>query len=214
MSPLACYASPMPAKMSPELTALTRFVRFTNDFRLVRRTFLVRGRNDNENDAEHSFQMALCAWFLNDHLKLGLDVQKILRYALVHDIVEVYAGDTPTIGTAAHGYSPAKKHLREARAAARIRKEWQKDFPDMVNAMEAYERKKDAESLLIYTLDKTITKINNIEDKGRNWKKNPTSLEEMDAYTRPKVAKFPPVGALYEEIYGILKRSRSLFPKR
>lgn len=197
---------------SPELKSLAQFVKFTNDFRLVRRTFLARGRDDHENDAEHSYQMAMCAWFVNERMKLGLDTGKILRYALVHDLVEVYAGDTPTVGIAARGHSAEDKHRRETEARARIVREWEEDFPEMVAAIEAYEAKTDEEALLIYTLDKTITKISNMEDNGRNWHKNPTNLEEIDRYTRSKVAKFPPVAKLYEEIYGILKQSPSLFP--
>lgn len=203
----------MPSKPSPELEALMRFVRFTNDFRLVERTFLARGRETHENDAEHSYQMAMCAWFVSEHLKLGLDSGKILRYALVHDLVEVYAGDTPTVGSAAHGHSPEEKKKREDAALARIKTEWQKDFPALIEALEAYEEKADPESLLIYTLDKTVTKINNLEDHGRNWHRNPTKLAELDAYTRPKVAKFPPVAKLYDEIYEILKQNPSLFPQ-
>ncbi len=190
-----------------------RFVRFTNDFRLVRRTFLVRGRTNNENDAEHSYQMAMCAWFVNEHLNLRLNSDKILRYALVHDLVEVYAGDTPTIGAAAKGKSMEDKQQREKEALNRIKEEWAKDFPAMVTAMETYESKIDPESLLIYTLDKIITKINNIEDNGRNWHQNPTRLEDLDAYTRSKVATFPPVAKLYAEIYGLLKENPSLFPR-
>lgn len=189
-----------------------RFVRFTNDFRLVRRTFLARGRDDNENDAEHSYQMAMCAWFVNERLNLTLDTGKILRYALVHDLVEVYAGDTPTIGAAAQNHTADDKRRREADAFARITREWSSDFPDMIDAMEAYEAKADPESLLIYTLDKTITKLNNIEDGGRNWRVNPTRLADLDAYTRPKVAKFPPTAKLYEEIYEFLRANPSLFP--
>jgi putative hydrolases of HD superfamily len=202
----------MDTTMSSELTDLMRFVRFTNDFRLVHRTFLARGRDTHENDAEHSYQMAMCAWFVHERLKLGLNMEKILTYALVHDLVEVYAGDTPTIGSAAKGHSAEQKQEREQQALMRIKEEWHKEFPGLVDAMEAYEAKSDPESLLIYTLDKTITKINNIEDNGRNWHRNPTTLEEIDTYTRSKVAKFPPVGKLYEEIYEFLKKNPSLFP--
>lgn len=195
------------------LKPLQDFVRFINDFRLVRRNFLVRGREDDENDAEHSYQMAVCAWFVNEHYKLGFDTNKLLRYGLIHDIVEVYAGDTPAFGGGSNARTPEEKHRLEMEAFARIKTEWEDNFPEMVALIEAYEAKNDRESLFIYALDKIIPKLNNLEDEtGRNWHREQVSMQYVIDYTDPKVAKSPPLIPLWELVKEEMAKYPQMFP--
>ena len=61
---------------------------------IFRQTHLT-GHGRNENDAEHSWHLAMTAWVLYDHCALeGTDLNRILKMALIHDLVEIYAGDT------------------------------------------------------------------------------------------------------------------------
>ena len=46
-----------------------------------------------DNDVEHSYRVAMLCWMLIDEYKFKLDANKVIRYALVHDLPEVYAGD-------------------------------------------------------------------------------------------------------------------------
>jgi putative hydrolases of HD superfamily len=68
-----------------------------------------------ESIAEHSFGVALLAWWLA-HGQSGLDPDKVVRMALLHDLGEVYAGDI----TPGDGVSEAEKHRLEAGAVQRI----------------------------------------------------------------------------------------------
>lgn len=60
---------------------------------VLRRTRLVDGSR-HENSGEHSWHMALCAAVLAEHAPAGVDLSRALRMVLVHDAVEVDAGDT------------------------------------------------------------------------------------------------------------------------
>jgi putative hydrolase of HD superfamily len=80
--------------MSPLLTGILDFTRMTHALREVRRSCLYSDNLVGENDLEHGYQLALLCRYIYDTMHLSLDLSRILRYALTHDIVEVYAGDT------------------------------------------------------------------------------------------------------------------------
>lgn len=72
-----------------------------------RKGWLLRRVKNPETIAEHTFRMALMAWLLAK--KRRLDLEKILKMALIHDLCEVYAGDT----TPYDGILPKKRELRK-----------------------------------------------------------------------------------------------------
>lgn len=118
-------------------------------FALIERRHLIPGTNRHETDVEHSFSVALLAWFICDKYNLPLDQSKVLKYALCHDIVEVYAGD---VSAFAPEHERQQKTHDEAKALERLAKEL--DFPDLITNMRAYEAREDDESLFIWTIDK------------------------------------------------------------
>ncbi|MBU3934389.1 HD domain-containing protein [Patescibacteria group bacterium] len=61
--------------------------------RIARKGWVLRKVKDPETIGEHSFRATIMAWFLGEK-KGGLDIEKLLKIALIHDICEVYAGDT------------------------------------------------------------------------------------------------------------------------
>ena len=73
---------------------LIEFTKFTHSFQQIKRVIYANGEDRNENDAEHSYQLAMACWLVVETKKLKLDLNKIVKYALVHDLVEIYAGDT------------------------------------------------------------------------------------------------------------------------
>lgn len=83
---------------------------------IFRQTLNTRSRRA-ENDAEHSWHLCLCVIVLAEHANFpGLDVLRVLKMLVVHDLVEIDAGDTFAYDTAAM----VGQHEREARAADRI----------------------------------------------------------------------------------------------
>lgn len=205
--------------MGEQLKELIAFVNFINKFRAIERTIWFSGVEGPERDGEHSYQVAMVAWFMNARFALGLNTERLIMYTLVHDLVEVYAGDTPAFPDL-FGYvqvqklTHADKKERERLARTRIFQEWEAQFPEMIEAMQEYERQKDEESCFVYAMEKLLAEINIFQDEGKTWKRLCLSLRKVDAYKRPRVAKHLYVKALYEELQVLLRERPELFSIR
>lgn len=70
------------SKAKGNLSPLLEFIKFTNLFQQVERVVLINGKERWENDAEHSFQLAIVAWFIVDQGKFDLDLGRVIRLAL------------------------------------------------------------------------------------------------------------------------------------
>jgi len=132
----------------------------------VNRNHLLIGSNRAENDIEHSFAVAMLCWYIHDTHKLNLNLEKILKYALAHDFVEVYAGD---VNTFASPEARKKKVEIEKVAAARLSKEYE-EFADLISTLDGYEAKSDEEALFVWTVDKMQALILGDLDDWRPYK--------------------------------------------
>jgi putative hydrolase of HD superfamily len=102
---------------SPRLEAQIRFILEADQLKeIFRQTLCTRSRRA-ENDAEHSWHLCLLALVLAEHANVPqLDLVRVLRMLVIHDLVEIYAGDTYAYDEAAL----AGQHERESVAAGRI----------------------------------------------------------------------------------------------
>jgi 5'-deoxynucleotidase YfbR-like HD superfamily hydrolase len=90
----------------------------------------------------------LC-WFIVVEYKLKYDLNKILKYALLHDFVEIYAGDQSIYSNK----SQESKEKKEHKSLLKIKKE----FPNLKsvwNIIDQYEKRKDEESKFVYLVEK------------------------------------------------------------
>lgn len=186
------------------LDSLLNLVRFTHAFRQVERGTIIAGRR--ENDAEHSFQLALAAWYLACTEKLPLDIGKVLRYALAHDLVERYAGDVP-----AYNRSPqadALKREREREALARIEQEFL-EFPQLSASIHAYERREDPEARFVYAVDKLLPMANNYLAGGVAWKTSRVTLAMLRDVKDRTIAASSEVYVYWEALRAVLEVNES-----
>jgi len=94
------------------------FLREVDKAKSVFRNTLLLDGSRRENDAEHSWHMAICAMLFTEYLDEPVrDMARLLRMILLHDVVEIYAGDTFAYGDAAALNS---QHDREQAAAAAL----------------------------------------------------------------------------------------------
>jgi putative hydrolase of HD superfamily len=182
---------------------LLKFIELTRKFRDVER--MIRFKDGtNENDAEHSYQLAITAWYLVESNKLDLDIGKVLRYALAHDLVEAYAGDTPSdVHRKYEAERNTKKH-REEEAALRLREEF-KEFPDLHEIIEHYEKREDEESKFVYALDKIMPILNIYLDDGYSWKANNVSVEDVVQYKKEKIAESPIIQKYFDYLVPMIR---------
>lgn len=112
-----------------------------------------------ENDAEHSWTLAFIACAMAQHIDPSLDKGKVAQMAIVHDLVEVYAGDTSVWRTR----KVASKESRESDALRKIGLNF-KEFPWIHQTIAEYETKQSKESKYIWALDKYIALLTRLID--------------------------------------------------
>lgn len=108
-----------------------------------------------ENDAEHSFMLALIAVPLAEQYYPELDSGLVAKYALVHDLSEAYVGDTPTHDIDSAGLEKKAKIEEQGRKQLAI--EYQGIAPALIVYHEKYEAQEDNESRFVRMLDKLVT---------------------------------------------------------
>lgn len=177
----------------------------------VKRTIPIPvGERRRENDAEHSWSLALLACSLAPHIDDTLDIGKVCQFAIAHDLVEVYAGDTSPFGGTDHKISKTK---REANALKRITKDFA-HFPWIVQTITAYEHKDTPEAKFVYALDKYIAISFDYIDQGKFFKERQVTLDDYNktlqshrqkAHTHAGVAKY------YDELRNLLDAHPEFF---
>jgi 5'-deoxynucleotidase YfbR-like HD superfamily hydrolase len=153
----------------------------------------------NETDAEHSWSLALAACALTPQIDPKLDAGRTCQLAVVHDLVEVFAGDTSVWAKAK---DHATKHERELKAQETIKEKFPM-FPNVSALITEYEDKKSPESRFIWALDKFMALLALYEDKGYYYLRDKISKERFDKQFvehRKKAHAHPVVGEYYEEL--------------
>ena len=173
---------------------------------------LVNGEDRYENDTEHSYQLAMLALYIVNSQKLDLNHELILKYALIHDLVEVYAGDTYIYSTDTKEIN--SKEEREKKAMRQLKREFP-EFPELHKIIKDYETKINKESRFIYSLDKIQPILNVYTDNGKTFKQEGVTLQMLIDCKKDKVAVSPEVKIYFDELIKLLKKEeKTLFKKQ
>ena len=120
-----------------------------------------------ENDAEHAWHMAIMLYLLKEYANEPFDLAKAMMMALIHDVVEIDAGDT-------YAYDEEAKKTqaeREAKAAERIFGLLPDDQRDELRALfEEYEEQKTPEAHIVRSMDSLQPLLLNDKTEGRDWR--------------------------------------------
>jgi len=191
----------------PSMDRLAELQQLIADFAKVKRAVPLADASDAENDVEHSYGLAMTCWYLHDKIAPALDLSKILRYALAHDIVEIHAGDTYPWDEAA----VATKYEREKAAMRQIEKDWD-DFPMIVEFAEGYADKIDEEALFVYDVDKILPILMiELADAKTIWNKKQLTLK-MEEDNKVTMLKSDIVAPYYTKLLNWLDE-RGNIPK-
>lgn len=141
-----------------------------------------------ESDTDHTVMLGLVACSFAERFVPELDRGRIAEFAFVHDLVEVYAGDTPTAFIMSDT-DHASKEEREAAALARIRDEFDAELPWIGDTIAAYESLATAEARFVKVMDKSLPKIVNIFNCGATFKRQGHDRESGQAFLDHQHAK-------------------------
>jgi putative hydrolase of HD superfamily len=114
-----------------------------------------------ESDTDHTVMLGLIACAFAQRELPQLDLGLIAQYALVHDLVEVYAGDTPTLQQLAPD-AAADKAAREEAAYLRLAEEFAMRLPWIATTIAEYELRRTPEARYVKALDKLLPKITHL----------------------------------------------------
>lgn len=191
----------------PSIERLIELQKMVLSFRAVdRKVYIPPSIDKAENDIDHSFSLAMLVWFLAPHFP-NLDMSKMIRICLAHDLVEMYAGDTFSYDDQAL----VGKEDREQAALARLRKEWA-DFPELIAAIEEYESRQTAEAKFVFGLDKLQPAIMDYLNEGRIWHKLGITFSKFVAEKEKKIPVSPEITEYYYQLRDILDQKLHLFP--
>ena len=134
---------------------------------ILRQTILV-DKSKRENDAEHSWHFAVMAMVLFEYTdSSAVNIQRVLKMALVHDLVEIYAGDT----FAYDDKGNESKAEREAAAADKIFGLLPQDQGKELHGLwREFEEIQTADSKYANAIDRLQPLINNYMTEGHTWK--------------------------------------------
>lgn len=167
---------------------------------ITRQTYISSG-NRKENDTEHSWHLALMCALLAEHANEKIDVLKTMIMVLIHDIVEIDAGDTYAYDAAGN----ATKREREVGAADRIFSLLPADQALYLRGLwEEFEEGATPEARFAHTLDNVQPVLLNDASGGRSWREHQVEIPQIlkrNAHT-PEGSQ-----ALWDYARGIIRKN-------
>ena len=156
---------------------------------ILRQSLVLYGTR-RENDTEHSWHMATSAFILREYYKKEVNMEKVIKMILIHDVVEILAGDTPAYGD----YSPEEKHRKEVKSANKtfgILPEGQKE--EYIALWNEFEDMETDESKFANACDRFQGFIQNVTSDAHTWRKFSPKKSRILSRMRPIIEYMPEV---------------------
>lgn len=135
-----------------------------------------------ENDAEHSWALCLFVMTLAEHSNTPIDVLRVMKMLLIHDIVEIDAGDTFAYDTA----RLVDQHAREAAAATRLFGLLPDDQAAEFRALwDEFEGRQTPDARFAHAVDRCQAMLLNCLSKGVTWSRHNVRLDQIRARNAP-----------------------------
>lgn len=132
---------------------------------VLRRTYLANGTR-RENSGEHSWHLAMMALVLSEHANEKVDLLRVLKMVLIHDIVEIDAGDTYIYDEV----GALDQEEREKMAAERIFGLLPAEQADELREVwDEFEARQTADAKFAKALDRLMPLLHNYELEGKPW---------------------------------------------
>ena len=133
---------------------------------IFRQTHL-SGHGRNENDAEHAWHMAIMAYLLKEYANEPVDIAKVMLMCLIHDIVEIDAGDTYAYDEEALKTQKAREDAAKERIFSILPEEQKEEFMALFNEFEEFAT---PESKFAHAMDNLQPLMLNNSNDGGDWR--------------------------------------------
>jgi putative hydrolase of HD superfamily len=173
---------------------------------VLRATTLADGSR-RENSGEHSWHLALYALVLADQAGPGVNIDRVIRMLILHDLVEIDTGDVPIHSEGGLAHASSATLAAEARAADRIFGLLPADQREMLRALwDEFEAAETPDAIFAKALDRVQPVMQNIASGGGTWTEYQVTADQLEARVGVKIARgAPPLWAYVRE------RARAFF---
>lgn len=169
---------------STRLTQQLQFLMEIDKLKTVLRQSYLVGSQRRENSAEHCWHLAMATWILAEHAKEPIDVWRVVKMALIHDIVEIDAGDVYIYSD----FDETVKMQREQQAALRIFGLLPPDQARECQMLWAeFEARETAEARFAATVDRLLPLLHNYYTQGLSWQEHGVTSAQVYARNQPRI---------------------------
>ena len=162
----------MQDRIEKQLTFSLEIDKVKNVFRQTH----LSGYGRNENDAEHSWHMAVMAYILREYSNETIDIAKVMLMCLIHDIVEIDAGDTYAYDAEGLQTQKSREDAAKERIFSLLPKEQAAELIALFDEFEAYET---AEAKFAHAMDNLQPLILNNSNNGGDWKAHDVTADRI-----------------------------------
>jgi putative hydrolase of HD superfamily len=174
---------------------------------VFRQTYLLDGSR-KENDAEHSWHLAMYAMVLAEHANEPVDLERVLKMVAIHDLVEIDAGDTFAYDQAAH----ADKADRERAAADRVFGLLGEQGRELRALWDEFEQRRTPESRFAAAVDRLQPLLHNYWTEGKAWREHGVRAQQVLSYNARVGEGSETLGRLVETIVAASVEAGYLLP--
>jgi len=160
------------------------FIKEIDKVKYIQRKTKLFNSDRNENDAEHSWHLALMAIVLAQHSDEPIDVLKVVKMVLIHDIVEIDAGDVFIYDTLKNHSNTDEERLAANRIFGLLP---QKQAAEMIAVWEEFEAGETSEAKFAKSMDRLEPLLQNTSNNGGTWKEFDVNYEKV--YEKKSVIK-------------------------
>lgn len=179
--------------MTDRLDAQFAFLLEADRLKQVLRATTLADGSRRENSGEHSWHLTLYALVLADHAGPGVDLNRVIRMLILHDLVEIDVGDVPIHSQNGEAHGSAAVAEAEARAADRIFGLLPPDVGAPLRALwEEFESATTPDAIFAKSLDRVQPVMHNAASGGGSWIEYGVTFDQLQSRVGHKVARGAP----------------------
>jgi len=152
------------------------FIKEIDKLKYIQRKTKLFNSDRNENDAEHSWHLALMAIVLLEHSNQAVDLLKVVKMLLIHDIVEIDAGDTFIYDTQKNHSNTDEERLAANRIFGMLPTE---QAEELIAIWEEFEAGQTNEAKFARSMDRLEPLLQNTSNNGGTWKEFGVNFEKV-----------------------------------
>ncbi|MFI4937173.1 MAG: HD domain-containing protein [Candidatus Berkiellales bacterium] len=164
---------------------------------IVRKTNLICDPSRLENSAEHSWHLAMYAMILAEYANEKIDILRVIKMVLIHDLVEIYAGDTFCYDNNAYADKEDKEQFAAQCLFALLPDDQHKE---LINLWHEFEKRETMEAKFADCVDRLQPLLHNYASEGGTWKRHDIKHAQVEKRTELINEASFPLGDLVRSI--------------